>query len=453
LVNGWARAENQNLCYLRNNQTALRADTYRGVTDALDRDVNPNNIGRSFILPSSFHGGPRHMQQCYQDAMGIVRRYGKPDLFITMTCNPKWPEITAALKPGQHANDRPELMARVFKMKLDMLMSDLTKEEEEGEAHAQVVEFQKRGLPQGVMQLLWEGTARANGRLACSRSDRSCSCPSTHTPSKQRLHVQQQHGCPLQPLLAVALPVPHQRGGLHQYQKRQVLYKYVYKGHDRAVVEVQAAGGPPAGPAGAAAPGPRAPRDAPRDEIKEYLDGRYCSASEAAWRLYAFPMHTHSPPVVRLAVHLPGEQTVVINPQRPAAALNAGATTLTSWLKFNATVKSKPAAERSATANAALASLYHDFPTHAVLKGKVWKERERAPRGGVCPVGRMYYVPPGQGERYYLRTLLSNVAGATSFEDLRTTGAGTPNETLHPTFKAVRGTRAAARRRGMGGRT
>ena len=51
--------------------------------------------------------------------MGIVRRYGKPDVFTTMTCNPKWPEITAALKPCQQPNDRPDLVARVFKMKLD----------------------------------------------------------------------------------------------------------------------------------------------------------------------------------------------------------------------------------------------------------------------------------------------------------------------------------------------
>jgi hypothetical protein len=52
-----------------------------------------------FILPSSFSGNPRTMQQNYQDAMSIVRKNGKPDLFITMTCNPEWPEIKENLKP------------------------------------------------------------------------------------------------------------------------------------------------------------------------------------------------------------------------------------------------------------------------------------------------------------------------------------------------------------------
>jgi ATP-dependent DNA helicase PIF1 len=33
------------------------------------------------------------MQQNYKDAMAIVLKYGKPDLFVTMTCNPNWREI------------------------------------------------------------------------------------------------------------------------------------------------------------------------------------------------------------------------------------------------------------------------------------------------------------------------------------------------------------------------
>jgi hypothetical protein len=48
------------------------------------------------------------MGQLYQDAMARVRKFGKPDLFVTFTCNPKWKEITDALFPGQIAKDRPE---------------------------------------------------------------------------------------------------------------------------------------------------------------------------------------------------------------------------------------------------------------------------------------------------------------------------------------------------------
>jgi hypothetical protein len=37
------------------------------------------------------------MRRRYLDAMALVRRFGKPDIFLTMTCNPKWDEITYEL--------------------------------------------------------------------------------------------------------------------------------------------------------------------------------------------------------------------------------------------------------------------------------------------------------------------------------------------------------------------
>ena len=63
------------------------------------QNVMGNAVGRRVVLPSSFTGGPRYMCQLYQDAMAIVRKKGKPDLFITFTCNPKWPEIAEGLLP------------------------------------------------------------------------------------------------------------------------------------------------------------------------------------------------------------------------------------------------------------------------------------------------------------------------------------------------------------------
>jgi len=53
-------------------------------------------------------------------------------------------------------------------------------------------------------------------------------------------------------------------------------------------------------------------------------------------------------------------------------------------------------------------------------------------------MGRMYFVQPSEGERYYLRVLLTHVAKATCFEDLRTTHRPhTPTIVMHPTFKVV----------------
>ena len=63
-----------------------------------------------------------YKREHYHDAMTIVGKYGKSDLFITTNCNPNWPEIRANLFSGQHPSDRPDLVARVFKMKLQQLM-------------------------------------------------------------------------------------------------------------------------------------------------------------------------------------------------------------------------------------------------------------------------------------------------------------------------------------------
>lgn len=57
--------------------------------------------GKRVVLPSSFSGGPRDMNQRYHDGMAAVRKKGKPSLFVTMTCNPYWGEILDALEHGQ----------------------------------------------------------------------------------------------------------------------------------------------------------------------------------------------------------------------------------------------------------------------------------------------------------------------------------------------------------------
>ncbi|GBN42298.1 hypothetical protein AVEN_4805-1 [Araneus ventricosus] len=64
-------------------------------------------------------------EQC-ADAMSIFGKYGAPDLFMTFTANPKWPEITEILRPSEHTTDRPDLLMRVFNLKLKSVMDDLT---------------------------------------------------------------------------------------------------------------------------------------------------------------------------------------------------------------------------------------------------------------------------------------------------------------------------------------
>jgi hypothetical protein len=59
------------------------------------------------------------MVQCFQDAMLLVQKFENPDLFITMTCNSGWDEIRNELLPRQIAQDRPDLLTKVFKSKFE----------------------------------------------------------------------------------------------------------------------------------------------------------------------------------------------------------------------------------------------------------------------------------------------------------------------------------------------
>jgi hypothetical protein len=150
LVDMFCKMEQNNFRFIRNNQSLIRAELYQGLSDAFySGDHDLNQLGRRIVLPSSVTGSARNMQQLYQDSMAIVRKYGKPDLFITMTCNPNWPEIKRLLLPGQQAFDRPDIVARVFNQKLKQLMSELIDKKVLGEVVVKihVIEFQKRGLP------------------------------------------------------------------------------------------------------------------------------------------------------------------------------------------------------------------------------------------------------------------------------------------------------------------
>ncbi|XP_065642569.1 glycosyltransferase-like protein gnt14 [Hydra vulgaris] len=84
--------------------------------DALCEHVN--NLGndhnvrpwRVLVLPSTYLGNPRALKENFEDAIAIIKKYGKPDLFIIFTCKPKWCKITDNLYPGQSTSDRPDLI-------------------------------------------------------------------------------------------------------------------------------------------------------------------------------------------------------------------------------------------------------------------------------------------------------------------------------------------------------
>ena len=114
------------------------------------------------MLPRSFPGGDSDMMRRYLNAMAIVQHFGKPDYFITMTCNLQWQEITENLEPCQEPQDRPDLVARVYRAKLRSLMDLLTKQKYFGDvaAYVHVTEFQKRGLPHEHILLIMKSASK-----------------------------------------------------------------------------------------------------------------------------------------------------------------------------------------------------------------------------------------------------------------------------------------------------
>src|SRR5687767_11476601 len=141
-----------------------------------------------------------------------------------------------------------------------------------------------------------------------------------------------------------------------------------------------------------------------------YLNARYISSSESIWRILHYKMHGRNPNVQRLAVHLPDQQTLTFNEEANLSNIMehdiTHKTTLTSWFEEN--VESSDAQNYK----------YIDFPSHYTWNAThhKWNRRKNTTKA----IGRLYMVQPAEGECYYLRILLTHVAGATSFDSLKT---------------------------------
>src|SRR6266542_2254871 len=83
------------------------------------------------------------------------------------------------------------------------------------------------------------------------------------------------------------------------------LYKYIYKGHDRATVTFSQHIN--------RANNQIISTNETFDKIKMYLDARYVSSSESIWRIFHYKMHRCTPKVQRLAVHLPNHQMITFS--------------------------------------------------------------------------------------------------------------------------------------------
>ena len=450
IVDVYTKVEGHRLDFIRNQQAALRVDRYQGLMDYVERsDQALDRLGRCLILPSTFVGSPRAMQQNFQDAMSIVRELGKPDLFITTSCNPKWPKISSSLIPNQIPADRPDLVCRVFNLRLKSIMNDIVKRSIFGKVicFVHTIEFQKKGLPHAHVLIILHPTCKIN---EVKQVDRAVSAELPDALPSPQLHAalasHMIHGpcgtdfprspCKMDNVCSEDFPKASNRATCmvndsfpiyrHSdsgafimkcgarldnrwvvlYNKYLLLkydchinveicasiscvkyiYKYIYKGHDCANVEIVDN----------------------LNEIQTFLSGRYISASESIWQIFSFLLHDQSHTIIRLAVHLENLQQILFQEGHEDEALERARQkniTLTGWFELN---QNDPAARSLHYSQISLRYRW-DIPNTR------WISRVRARK----TIRRMYFVSPRDQERFFLRTLLFHVKGATCLEYLK----------------------------------
>ncbi|XP_019167686.1 PREDICTED: uncharacterized protein LOC109163399 [Ipomoea nil] len=394
------------------------------------------SAGRQRISPREYFAY-RIQSRLSEDAMAICRLVGYPDLFITFTCNPKWPEVQRFLKDRKlKAEDRPDIICRLFKMKLDALISDFRKnklfgpvmgvnghhnvdnldniisaelpdQEADAEYFKAVEEFMMHG-PCGKAR--FRSPCMANGKCTKHFPKKFVNC-STFDEDGYPIYRRRDNGRSVTRNgidLDNRYVVPHNRHLLLKYrahinvewcnQSRSIkyLFKYVNKGHDRVTAEFYRTSNDQDGAQ-------------VLDEISMYYDCRYISPCEASWRLFGFDIQFRTPSVERLSFHLPNQQSVVFADDDPVDNILSRPTILQSmfleWFEAN---KNFPEARKLT---------YAEMPTKFVWKKDIrkWQPRKRG-----FSIGRVFYVPPGSGEIFYLRCLLNKVKGPTSYLDIKT---------------------------------
>ena len=97
IIDQYAKVESNCLQYILLNQNNLRCETYQKVVNAL-QSGEIGKSGRMKILPASYTGSDCWYYNHYQDAMAVVRKYGKPTFFVTFTFDVNCPEVKRELE-------------------------------------------------------------------------------------------------------------------------------------------------------------------------------------------------------------------------------------------------------------------------------------------------------------------------------------------------------------------
>ncbi|KRH33055.2 hypothetical protein GLYMA_10G096000v4 [Glycine max] len=438
IVDGYCMIESQKLNYVRQHQQQLRVDKYINLTGSNDHpETLGRDIGKRIILPSSFVGGQRYMEQLYFDGMAICGHLGFPDLFLTMTCNPTWPEIQCKVTQSNLTpNNCPDIITRVFKIKLNQLMNDLKHGNIFGNiiGYIYTIEWQKRGLPHAhILIFLHPSNKLPNPHdidemISAEIPDKQSQAQLFEIVSNHMMHgpcgfANKKSPCMVNGKCIRCFPKKFHgativdQDGFPVYRRRnygrtvmkngidldnrfvvpynpqlllntsiKYLFKYINKGSDRITTSL-----------------------GNQDEIKQYLDCRYVSPPEACWKIFAFPMHARSLAVERLYFHLENQQHVYwTDDQQIGEVLSKNTikeSMFTAWMHSNK-----------------IYSYGWDLTYHQYISRFVYVARKRCwqPRKQGNTIGRLMWVPPSAGELFYLRMMLSTAKGAQSYSDIRT---------------------------------
>ena len=168
---------------------------YQGVQDAIQAG-DLSNVGTPVILPATVTGSKRYIQKCLQDALTLTSRFCKPDLFITMTANPKWSEIQDQVPTGISPQGCPDIVDCVFHQKKKKLIKLLEKDQVFGKmrAYTYMIEFQKRELPHCHLLVFLNGDSRATIRPSFLDDVISAEIPPITSPVQELVITQMMHG-------------------------------------------------------------------------------------------------------------------------------------------------------------------------------------------------------------------------------------------------------------------
>ncbi|XP_045482768.1 uncharacterized protein LOC123686581 [Harmonia axyridis] len=407
--------------------------------------------------------------------MTVVARFGKPDLFITFTCNPNWPEIKNNLFKHQKWENRPDLICRVFQMKLLEFINDIVRDQLYGVVinNQYVIEFQKRGLPHAHIvvtfheddklkdvemveriinayipdrenqPLLYQRVADFHLHPPCGRINPEAPCMADgkctkYYPKSFREKTSLSVGRNTRPEyrrpadgreifvakwnrpITNRRVVPYNPYALAKYQchinfeavgSLQTI-KYLHKYINKGPDNITLY----------VDEENTNTREGQRiDEIQQYIDSRYVSGMEATWRTLQFRMHGRSHSVLVLPVHLPGERKIIYNEDDDVGQIQQRLekpSKLEAWFTLN---RSDVNARKYK---------YAEIPEHYVWDNKnaKWYQRSQVSK----QIGCMVEISPSEAriEKFFLRILLKRIRGATSFDDLLTTEDGSRCETF-----------------------